>query len=285
MKKFMGAMALAAVAWANPAVGGVLADSYEEYSGVQGQDGWEYGFYDGDVEEPYTPADFEHFPEFGTVESLWYIILGEDAYWTIMRQVGGHPNGTTTSENRLEVEHHAVRRWVSDHDGAVRVTGELLDANSNYGNGVIGRIFLDDTEIWSADIANGEGVKYNFVALVDEGTTIDFVIDPKDDNDWADSSLFFSTVWSSDAGDMNCDGDVTVYDITPFIYAVTRPDRWSSRYPDCDMMRGDVTGDGRVDVADVRRFVRLLAAVGEYEIPRIGGRYLDLDGDVDVRLD
>ena len=40
----------------------IVADSVAEHSGVQGQDGWFYGYYDGDSNIPFSQNDFEEFP-------------------------------------------------------------------------------------------------------------------------------------------------------------------------------------------------------------------------------
>ncbi len=42
----------------------LVADSAAEFSGTQGQNGWNYGYYDGDSASPFTPTDFEEFPLF-----------------------------------------------------------------------------------------------------------------------------------------------------------------------------------------------------------------------------
>lgn len=57
------------------------------------------------------------------------------------------------------------------------------------------------------------------------------------------------------AGDMNCDGVVSVSDIGPFVLAVTDPAGYAVQFPDCDILAGDFTNDGAVTVADIGGFV------------------------------
>jgi hypothetical protein len=64
-------------------------------------------------------------------------------------------------------------------------------------------------------------------------------------------------------GDLNCDGAVNNFDITPFVLALTAtpPDypEYYAVYPDCDHMLADVNGDGAVNNFDISPFVALLA--------------------------
>jgi hypothetical protein len=59
-------------------------------------------------------------------------------------------------------------------------------------------------------------------------------------------------------GDMNCDGAVNNFDITPFVLALTDPNAYAIAYPDCHIMNGDINGDDAVNNFDITPFVRLL---------------------------
>jgi hypothetical protein len=59
-------------------------------------------------------------------------------------------------------------------------------------------------------------------------------------------------------GDLNCDGAVNNFDITPFMLALNDPGAYATQYPACDVMNADASGDGRVDNFDITPFVRLL---------------------------
>jgi RHS repeat-associated protein len=53
------------------------------------------------------------------------------------------------------------------------------------------------------------------------------------------------------AGDMNCNGVVNTFDITPFTLALTDPAAYQQQYPDCDIMQADLNGDGLVNNFDI----------------------------------
>jgi formylglycine-generating enzyme required for sulfatase activity len=65
-------------------------------------------------------------------------------------------------------------------------------------------------------------------------------------------------------GDLNCDGAVDVFDIDPFVLALTSAideppfAGYLAAYPDCDPRLADVNGDGLVNVFDIDPFVQLL---------------------------
>ena len=59
-------------------------------------------------------------------------------------------------------------------------------------------------------------------------------------------------------GDLNCDGAVNVFDIDPFVLALTSASQYAEEYQGCDRMLADINGDGFVDVFDIDPFVVLL---------------------------
>lgn len=60
------------------------------------------------------------------------------------------------------------------------------------------------------------------------------------------------------AGDMNCDGVVTVGDISGFVLALTNPAAYATTYPACDIVAADANADGVISVGDIAEFVALL---------------------------
>ncbi len=62
-------------------------------------------------------------------------------------------------------------------------------------------------------------------------------------------------------GDANCDGIVSVGDISPFVLALTDPTGYVTLYPDCDLLSADTNADGVVSVGDIAGFVSLLTGV------------------------
>jgi len=59
-------------------------------------------------------------------------------------------------------------------------------------------------------------------------------------------------------GDLNCDGAVNVFDIDPFVLALTDAAAYTDAYPDCNIDNADINGDGEINVFDVDPFVDLL---------------------------
>jgi hypothetical protein len=63
--------------------------------------------------------------------------------------------------------------------------------------------------------------------------------------------------------DLNCDGGVDNFDITPFVLALTASapscPEYHSVFLACDRDLGDINGDGRVDNFDITPFAGLLA--------------------------
>jgi hypothetical protein len=59
-------------------------------------------------------------------------------------------------------------------------------------------------------------------------------------------------------GDMNCDGEINVFDIDPFVLALTDAAAYGAQYPNCIISNGDINGDGLVNAFDIAPFVELL---------------------------
>lgn len=62
------------------------------------------------------------------------------------------------------------------------------------------------------------------------------------------------------AGDMNCDGVVSVSDIGGFVLALTDPAGYAAAFPNCNVLHADVNDDGVVSVGDIGSFVSLLTS-------------------------
>ncbi len=171
-------------------------------SGTQGQDNWFYGYYDqrADVEDgngAYDPEDFIPFlndgsgfvstdPAIGGWKSstnhwdgatlIWDLLSNASPVghgpWTEITQTGGHP---AAGGQETPAVHWAVRRWVSDIEGPAAIRGTLSNGSPN-GDGTIGRIFQNGTEIFSA-LSNGESIAYSVRSVLATGDIIDFAID------------------------------------------------------------------------------------------------------------
>ncbi len=64
------------------------------------------------------------------------------------------------------------------------------------------------------------------------------------------------TVWLP--GDADCDGDVDLFDIDPFVLALHGEAAYLSQYPNCKWMNADTDADGDVDFFDIDPFVAKL---------------------------
>jgi hypothetical protein len=168
----------------------VLGNCHDDFSDVQGQMNWYYGYYNGDSDTPWSINDFEQFPFFDGIR--WAREQGPGGYWTNLTRDGGHPNGTITSGERKPEVNWAVRRWVSPGDYLVEVAGRTWDASPQpgVGNGIICHIQVDGVEQWTGVVDNGNehGLDYNLRMAVTAGTVIDFAIDPRDGNDLGDDT-------------------------------------------------------------------------------------------------
>ncbi len=147
-----------------------VADSVSEFSGVQGQDDWYYGYYT-------TPGDYTTFTQMTLFDpaGLWEESSTRPP-WTALWDTGGHPGSS----------HWAVRRWVSEVSGIVTISGLLKDDDPNGGlGGVTGRILVDGVEVYNQIVDAYPGstygppsVNYSITVPVSMGSYVDFAIDP-----------------------------------------------------------------------------------------------------------
>ena len=68
-------------------------------------------------------------------------------------------------------------------------------------------------------------------------------------------------------GDLNCDGVVDLFDIDPFVLALTSAshdppfDDYNATFPGCDPLLADTNDDDTVDLFDIDPFVALLTGL------------------------
>jgi hypothetical protein len=165
-----------------------FANSISDFSNVQGQNGWFYGFFNQGVDgsTPYTTIAFEEFTTYG--------IVGPDVWGASAAQVGaqnnvylglgaasGHPTGLAPPDTQDRII-WAVRRYVNEVAGDIDIAIDLRKENLNAnGGGVTGRVFVDGVEIFNRLImaTDGVGVQRTLVVPdVDVGSLIEFAIDP-----------------------------------------------------------------------------------------------------------
>jgi hypothetical protein len=196
-----------------PVSAAVIANSIGEFSGVQGQDNWFYGFYNqgtvGGLPHGYTAGSFAQFDTFSTTWTSSDAQVGANNNdFLNLNANGGHPNGLDLGQDRLI---WAVRRYVSEVSGLIDITFDLrkINVENPLGGGITGRIFIDGVEVDTRFIQNrdGAGVQATITRNVAVGSFIDFAIDPTSNNPPAGESAFsaradgshFSAVISSPA--------------------------------------------------------------------------------------
>ncbi len=185
---------LACSAMIGSASAAVIADSQTGFSGVQGTNGWSYGYLSSTGSQgmfsSYDAADTMY--GFGSA-GTW---LGDNGERVIKE--GQHPgyDGTNT--------YATVRRWTSDVSGLVRISGQLAKLDNGSANpasdGVVGAVYLNTASQYTNTLASGDttGVKYSFYAQVNVGDTINFLLDPRA-NHYCDATKFTATIANAEA--------------------------------------------------------------------------------------
>jgi hypothetical protein len=170
-----------------------LADSVEDFSGVQGARGWSYGYYDKSVD---GNATYDANTEFNTTNPNWIFTSGAwslgpgDPPLTSIGQTDVHPNSGP--------EHWAIRRWTSTYAGRVRIAGTVV--NADCGGDVNARIFINGAQVFSRVVANS-GYGFSLLANVTVGSRIDFAVDPNG-ADGCDATRLTATIQPVSAGAM-----------------------------------------------------------------------------------
>lgn len=173
---------------------GPIADSVDDFSGVQGLNGWEYGYWDEseDVDGAYDQtSDFRWFESFGndpinglsshsefTTGDLWYHEDGR--YYTSLWAEGGHPHGTMDLGSYARANQWVVRRWTSTISGPIEISGhagKVMPWGANWGGSGQFLIIVGGEKFYAAEVDDG-GQAYSVRATVDVGTPVDFLIGP-----------------------------------------------------------------------------------------------------------
>lgn len=166
----------------------VIADSVSEYSAVQGQDNWYYGYIEPDI-----GPEFRMMTDYNTQLEWWRV--DPTRFWTTLYWIGGHPNG-----RRSGIEQWAVRRWVSEVVGTITISGNLakqtLTQGGYGGNGVVGEIYADGNLIWSQWVGGTDtiGVDYQVTLNVARDMPVDFVLKAYEREATSDDSRFTATI-------------------------------------------------------------------------------------------
>ncbi|MBC7771003.1 MAG: immunoglobulin domain-containing protein [Pyrinomonadaceae bacterium] len=175
-----------------------IADSDDDFSGMQGHRNWFYGFYDAQHAQQVSPVDFQLFPSYtigiNAGDSYWHGAEGPGGYFTLLRATRAHPNGWITTGGRAPVDQWAVRRWVAPHTGSIHVTATFTDLNVVCGNGVLARMYTGNTEVWTRIVDSAVAQVYEADIAVVPGMNIDIAIDPFDSWDGCDNTGSIVTI-------------------------------------------------------------------------------------------
>jgi len=180
---------LAALCARGALAGDLVLDSVAEFSGEQGRCGWFYAYFEAQPDTPFDASQLKPLPNF---DGHWYLQEGVGGYWTRLTRSGGHPNGRKTSLERQGVDHWVVRRWISPLVGKMELTGSVYKVNPTGGNGVVAMIFVDGVEQYRVQL-EAEDVKvyhYSLQLMLQQGSAIDFAVDPLGSNDLKDEFVF-----------------------------------------------------------------------------------------------
>ncbi len=165
-----------------------IANSIADFSAVQGQNGWLYGFFNQGVDNTraYTTGGFEEFKTFGVVDpGVWGAEAGQvggaqNNVYLGLGSATGHPTGLAPPDQQDRII-WAVRRYVSEVAGDIDIRIDLRKQNTNTSaGGVTGRVFVDGAEVYQQFVETDDdiGFKRTLVRNVALGSLIDFAIDP-----------------------------------------------------------------------------------------------------------
>jgi hypothetical protein len=181
----------------------VIADSVTDFSGVQGDNHWFYGYI-----EPTSSTQFVELTRFGIFSPYWpgeeFWFLDANRYWTAIGALLMHPNGTVSAGlpsgaagTDALTEQWPVRRWVSSVSGEISIAATARKRPAaTCGNGLDVRIAIDGTTAWSKFIAATDSVGFSetIKAQVGNGSTVDFVVDPHGGDHLCDHTDFSAVI-------------------------------------------------------------------------------------------
>lgn len=231
-----------------------IANSLNQFSAVQGQDGWFWGYRnlaaDGGSPEYNPSSAFIPFPEESWTGSQWDLNTASAAPWTELGSNNTHPNGSNNGQ-----EHWTIRRWSADsltQTTPLALRWHTRKSNVNCGNGVTGALYIngrlkDQTVIAGNDAT---GVIHTYYANVNPGDKIDLVLSPRG----ADGT-----------GADGCDGSINQLLVDPVVPANPVQPDGSIFIP---VGAGDADADGLPDAWEKIYFpadLTQLAAAGDYD--------------------
>ena len=209
----------------------LVADSFADFSGTQGERNWFYGYYNKTTDRVagYQTTNFVAFPNGEGAH-------GPDNFWTGAAwdwfngepprdELGpdfARPNGLNSGD-----EHWVIRRWQSTFTGTLSIDWKLAKQDVG-GNGVTGRVLLKGTQLDMATIAGNDLPGTNRTLVITNahvGDFLDFAVSPvgvtSASDDTMDGTVLSATIraFASLANDVSADLAATLHDVSATAYA------------------------------------------------------------------
>ncbi|MEM9372736.1 MAG: PEP-CTERM sorting domain-containing protein [Planctomycetota bacterium] len=188
-----------------------VADSIEDFSAVQTQNNWTYGWYHGDdvglsgATGSLQTSNFQEL-EFHDAEQGWWTHdsvsasqgqEGSPYFLTVITSEFMHANAPIPGGLIAEESRWASRRWTSSVGGEVQVTGQIakVDQGTPLGDGIDAYVLVDGEIAFYYDVAPDDhaGTTFDLTLDVSEGSVIEFVVGGRESG-LNDAVLFTSEI-------------------------------------------------------------------------------------------
>lgn len=171
----------------------LLADSVADFSGIQGQKGWRYGYYT----TPLTQRDFHELPVFDG--SQWRqdansaCRKNQHLYLSMLRS---HPSGGRCTKKANHEQKWTVRRWVCSAEEMATIVGSSSQSHHE-GDGALVILVIDGKAVYRRQMQGSSRSTEDFTihASLRKGSVVDLVTSPGDDckGDWTN---FSAQIWA-----------------------------------------------------------------------------------------
>lgn len=163
-------------------------------------------------------------------------------------------------------------------DNRIPPRGFTNAAYAGFGGAPVGASYADGQHWDVSTYAIPPGARSVEVRLYYQSLSKEYVEFLRDENTTDGNGLAMYNLWADNGkcppelmesltlslhpnilGDLNCDGEVNILDINPFILALGNPAGYALAFPDCKLELGDINGDSEVNVLDINPFIALLS--------------------------
>lgn len=172
----------------------VIADSVSEFSPTQGQNNWYYGYKEDQLSNPFEEMEYD------SNKDIWKVIVkppSQAKYKTKLSAKRAVPNALEPKSGNTAAKQFPVRRWISEVDGEITISGELASKSvSKGGDGVKGYILVNGQRIWSESARGSQPIEYTVKTTVKKGDPVEFAISSKR-NDAFDNTKFIAQISST----------------------------------------------------------------------------------------